>query len=99
MRLEELIGHQRPREWFSSAIGRDRLGSTFLFVGPEAIGKRTFALLLAQGLLCEHATEGFNPCDTCESCIQIKAQTHPDLLMLAKPANKSYIPVESLIGP
>ena len=32
---------------------RGRLASSYLFVGPEGIGKRTFALKLAKTLLCQ----------------------------------------------
>ena len=101
MRWDEFIGHQRQREWFASAIQKGRLGSTFLFVGPSAIGKRTFALLLAKSLLCEQADSArpLQPCNTCGGCVQVDAFTNPDLLRLSKPTDKSFIPVEMLVGP
>ncbi|WP_164104133.1 DNA polymerase III subunit [Candidatus Laterigemmans baculatus] len=94
------IGHHRQREWFRNAIRSGRLGSTFLFVGPEGIGKRTFALQLAKTLLCERSEPAeLAPCGDCSACRQVAAGTHPDVLQVRKPDDRSYIPVEILIGP
>ncbi|QDS93590.1 DNA polymerase III subunit tau [Roseimaritima multifibrata] len=96
----QLLGHQQQREWFITAIAKKRLGGAFLFVGPAGVGKRTFAKLLAKTLLCEnHSAADFNPCGVCEGCAQVEAETHPDLLQVAKPADRAMIPVELLIGP
>lgn len=92
-------GHDDVVEQFRRALGRERLASSFLFAGPAGIGKRTFALKLAQALLCQtRPEEALDPCGTCESCAQAAAGTHPDLDMIAKPDGKSFIPLELLIG-
>jgi DNA polymerase III subunit delta' len=112
-------GHDDVVERFRRAIARGRLASSFLFAGPAGIGKRTFALKLAQAMLCQN-TEGdspifadtkigtvpyqtrpeaaLDPCGTCPSCAQVAAGTHPDLDLVAKPEDKSFIPVDFLIG-
>ncbi|WP_417748866.1 ATP-binding protein [Rosistilla oblonga] len=100
MQWNDYIGHQQQREWFATALRNGRLGSTFLFVGPASIGKQTFATLLAKTLLCvTNPPEQMNPCGHCESCLLVEAETHPDLLRVEKPADKSVIPVEKLVGP
>ncbi|WP_153559119.1 DNA polymerase III subunit [Roseimaritima sediminicola] len=100
MNWDRLLGHQQQRQWFAAAIRQRRLGGAFLFVGPEGIGKRTFALLLAKTMLCErNAAADMNPCGVCEACAQVEAGSHPDVLQVGKPADKSTIPVELLIGP
>jgi len=92
-------GHDVVAEWFRRAIARGRLASTFLFVGPEGIGKRTFALWLAQSLLCRNSPDdAVQPCGHCPSCQQVAAGTHPDLELVAKPVDKSFIPIDLLIG-
>lgn len=96
----DLIGHERQRQWFRNAIRTKRLASTFLFIGPEGIGKRTFALQLAKALLCERRSAAdFDPCLDCPACLQVAAGTHPDVLQVRKPADRSFIPIELLIGP
>ena len=54
MAWEQILGHDRNMQRFSDSLKRNRMASTFLFVGPTGIGKRTFAIQLAQGLLCEN---------------------------------------------
>jgi DNA polymerase-3 subunit delta' len=92
-------GHDDVVEQFRRALNRGRLASTFLFVGPEGIGKRTFALKLAQSLLCQTRPEkALDPCGACPSCLQVLAGSHPDIEVVSKPPEKSYLPLEFLIG-
>ena len=97
MGWQGLQGHDAIVEQFRRSLAADRLGSTFLFVGPEGIGKRSFAIKLAQSLLCE-AEQELDPCGSCTACTQVSAGTHPDVDFVAKPADKSTIPLELLIG-
>jgi DNA polymerase III subunit delta' len=99
MSWQNLEGHDPIVERFRHAIARGRFGSAFLFVGSEGVGKRSFAIALAKGLFCTRADESeLNPCGRCASCVQIDAGTHPDLLQVAKPSERSYLPVELIIG-
>jgi DNA polymerase III subunit delta' len=99
MSWQNIRGHDAIVEKFRRAIGRGRLASTFLFVGPSGIGKKTFAQKLAQGLLCERvAEERLNPCGQCPSCLQVLSLNHPDIELVTKPPDKAFIPLERLIG-
>lgn len=99
MSWQGIEGHDENVERFRRILAGGRLASTFLFVGPAGIGKRTFALKLAQALLCENAkSTELEPCGTCPSCQQVAAESHPDLELVAKPADKSIIPVDVFIG-
>lgn len=99
MQWESLLGHQSQYEWFSNALRQSRLATSFLFVGPDGVGKRTFAKLLAKSLLCRSTSiSELNACGRCEDCAQVEASTHPDLIELSKPAEKSSLPLDLLIG-
>ncbi|MEN6557054.1 MAG: DNA polymerase III subunit delta' [Thermoguttaceae bacterium] len=92
-------GHDDVVEEFRRAIGRGRLASSFLFVGPPGVGKRTFAMKLAQAMLCSTRSESsLDPCETCPSCRQVAAGAHPDMTVVSKPDDKSFLPLELLIG-
>jgi DNA polymerase-3 subunit delta' len=94
-----IIGHDAVVEQFRRAIKRGRLASSFLFAGPPGIGKRIFAIKLAQALLCEkQPEEALDPCENCPACVQIIAGTHPDFHLVSKPSDKSFIPLDLLIG-
>src|SRR5687768_4408868 len=99
MTWQEIRGHDAVVGKFRRALAKGRLASTFLFVGMPGIGKRTFALKLAQGLLCERvAEEKLQPCGECPSCHQVMSLNHPDVALVQKPADKAFIPLELLIG-
>jgi DNA polymerase III subunit delta' len=92
-------GHDDVVERFRRAIARRRLASSFLFAGPAGIGKRSFALKLAQAMLCQtRPEEAMDPCGACPSCVQVAAGTHPDVLAVAKPEGKAEIPLQLFIG-
>ncbi len=67
MSWQGIEGHDRVVEMFSRAFSRGRLEGSFLFTGPEGIGKRSFAFRLAKTILCL-SPDGFAPCGKCESC-------------------------------
>jgi DNA polymerase-3 subunit delta' len=99
MRLPDIVGHEWVLERFRRNLQQGRLASTFLFVGPPGIGKRTTALHIAQCLLCETTPpDQLASCQSCPSCRQVAAASHPDLIMIRKPDDKNFIPVELFIG-
>jgi len=93
------VGHHRQRGWFANAIRQERLASTFLMVGPSGIGKRTFARLVAKSLLCtKYQPTQFKTCGECETCVQIEAGSHPDLIEIKREKDKSNLSMEQLVG-
>lgn len=99
MSIPRAVGHEQVWETFRRALAQQRLAGAYLFVGPAGIGKWLTAWNLAQALLCEAAPPGtLSACGTCPSCAQVAALTHPDLLVVRKPPDKSVVPIELLIG-
>src|SRR5262249_28597932 len=99
MTWQQIQGHDDVLAKFRAALAQNRLASTFLFVGPEGIGKRSFALRLAQAVMCQEGDEKLlDPCGHCPGCAQVLAGTHPDLIQVSRPAGKSEIPVGLLKG-
>jgi DNA polymerase III subunit delta' len=95
----KIEGHDEVLAQFRSALEQKRLAHTFLFVGPNGVGKRTLALFLAQALLCENRDEKLlDSCGACAACVQLLAGTNPDLLMVSRPAGKSFIPLGLIKG-
>ncbi len=96
----ELIGNRHLSTWFARAIETGKLTGSLLFVGPHGVGKKSVARLLARTLLCETVPPArMAPCGVCPACQQVDAGTHPDLILVAKPADRSFIPLDLLIGP
>jgi DNA polymerase III, delta subunit len=78
----DIVGCSLPIEFFGN-VTPQTLSHGYLFVGPDGSGKRTFALRLAQSLLCETPKAGvLGYCGTCGACTRIERNVHPDLYVL-----------------
>ena len=96
---QTIQGHDAVVEQFRGALVAGRLATTYLFVGPEGVGKRSFALKLAQALLCTGSDPvRLEPCGQCESCRLAAAGNHPDLLQVARYTGTKFLKVEQFIG-
>jgi DNA polymerase-3 subunit delta' len=96
---DDLWGHDELVERFRRTLQRGRLASTYLFVGPPGIGKRQFAIKLAQGLLCTECPEAsLEPCGQCTSCRLFAAGNHPDLDTVGMPPGKTRLPISLFLG-
>ena len=71
-----------------------RLAHATLLTGEKGIGKKTFAGLLAQGLLC--SGEGERPCGECRDCKRFLARTHPDALFPAPKPKENTLKIDAL---
>ena len=84
---QSIQGHDAVVEQFRGTLVAGRLATTYLFVGPEGIGKRAFALQLAKALLCTASdSTQLEPCGRCESCVLAAAGNHPDVMSLPQMA-------------
>jgi DNA polymerase-3 subunit delta' len=95
----DIEGHDDIAERFRLTLRRNRLASTYLFVGPAGIGKRRFAEQLAHSVLCgAKGDDLLGICGRCESCRLARAGNHPDLLAVGLPDGKSTLPLELFLG-
>jgi len=96
MSWDRVRGHAEAKHTFQSAFASGRFGQSYLFVGPDGVGKRLFAHELAKALLCERPPAPLTACGSCPGCAQVEAETHPDFLTLRTPEGKQELPVDDM---
>jgi DNA polymerase-3 subunit delta' len=73
-----LIGNDRIKSLLRGAVAEGRLEQGLIMAGPRGVGKRQFAIALAQALNCEQPASG-DACGACIPCQRIAAGEHPDV--------------------
>jgi hypothetical protein len=75
----DVVGATGPLTFFGQ-LSAPALSHGYLFAGPAGVGKKTFALRLAQSLLCVTSKSTLlGYCGQCSGCTRVVAKTHPDL--------------------
>lgn len=99
MIANQIRGHQLILEMLHRGLSRNRLPHALLFVGNAGIGKKRVARHLAQCLFCQQTpVDQLVCCNECNSCKQMAAGTHPDLISVECPPDKAVLPLSLIIG-
>jgi len=80
MAFKDIIGNRGVKKILSRALKHKKLSNSLLFAGPEGIGKKETALVVAKALNCLKKSA-----DSCEECLHCKAINNgnfPDVMVL-----------------
>lgn len=94
MPFPSLLGHDRVKGLLARALGEGRLPPALLLTGPEGVGKRTLALEVARGLLCDKGPG--EPCGECRTCARTARAIHPDLLVVTPEIATGFLARETI---
>jgi len=83
--FSRLIGQEALVTTLTNAIRLGRIAHAFMLTGVRGIGKTSTARLIAKGLNCtgntdESGASGVEPCNRCQSCIDITSGRHIDVM-------------------
>ncbi len=69
-----LIGNEHIVNYLSSVLKKDKPRGSYIFLGPNNLGKNTLANYFIKNILCEKNNQASDkiPCEECPSCRQMK---------------------------
>lgn len=85
--MDGLIGHKTQIENLKFAVGFQKLPHAVIFSGPSSVGKKKYAIALAQILICEHnnlknSAPSDSACGECGSCLRVAKLQSEDLKII-----------------
>lgn len=86
MNFENIIGNESIKTLLRNSIRTNNLVHSYMFVGPDGIGKKLFADTFAKIILCENQND---LCNACSSCIRFNSNNHPDFTVVNSEDGKS----------
>ncbi len=94
-RFEEICGQDQITVTLKNELKSSRISHAYLFCGTRGTGKTSMAKLLAKAVNCK-ATEDFNPCNACESCISINDGNSIDVYEIDAASNRGIDDIRNL---
>ncbi len=79
MRWNDIIGHEKIKEFFKKVLISEQKPHAFLLAGPKSVGKTMLAKTFAKAILC---SSGQDACGKCLSCKLFEQDAHPDYFFI-----------------
>jgi DNA polymerase III subunit delta' len=94
MSLRDIIGQDTAIKTLQAMISSDQLSGSYLFSGPKGVGKRSLSVEFAKTLNCEK--QELDSCEKCASCNKVNSLNHPDVFILKKEKESSFIKIDKI---
>ncbi len=95
--FSEVSGQEAVIQTLTNAISRNMIAHGYLFSGFHGCGKTTVARLFAKSINCQNRKDGdFEPCNKCDSCLEINHGNSIDLIEIDAASNRGIDEIREL---
>ncbi|MEP7146973.1 MAG: DNA polymerase III subunit gamma/tau [bacterium] len=94
-KFSEVTSQEFVTQTLKNAITTKKIAHSYLLSGPRGVGKTTIARIFAKALNCPNLKDG-EPCNKCDSCIEITKGIHPDVFELDAASNRGIDDVRAI---
>lgn len=92
-----ILGHKNIIKYLQGLIINQQSISTYLFFGPEDVGKKTLVNLFIKSIFCfQGQNSKYFPCEKCKSCKDIDKNIHPDYITVDLEQGKKNISINQI---
>ncbi len=100
-RFADVVGQDHVTVTLMNALVQNRIAHGYIFSGHRGIGKTTIARILACALNCRNAIGSAarptaEPCEVCESCVEIRAGNSVDVIEIDAATNRGIDEIREL---
>lgn len=93
--MKKIYGNDYLLSTLENMVSCGKTAHTLLFYGEKGCGKKLIAGYYIKLLLCENKSDG-KPCGICQSCRNIDANAHPDVVFVEKSGKLGGFSVETV---
>src|SRR5213593_1520947 len=92
MLLSQVFGHESAIASLRKALRAGQLAGTYLFSGPQGVGKTALAQAFATAAAClRPRTDPFDGCGECDSCRRALAGRQPEIVLVPPAGDQTQI--------
>ncbi|MFH1233979.1 MAG: hypothetical protein V1649_05050 [Patescibacteria group bacterium] len=91
-----LVGNGHIIEFLAKSLANDKVAGSYIFAGPDNLGKTTVANFFAQSLICLDRDRQGAPCGQCKPCEQAYKGIHGDIHLIHRDKDKKNISIEQV---
>ncbi len=92
----EILWQDHVKLLLSNAVKSGKISHSYLFSGPRGTGKTSVARILAKSVNCEHPIDGYEPCNSCDSCVEIDSGRTLDVVEMDAASNRGIDEIRSI---
>ncbi|MBU0646830.1 MAG: hypothetical protein ABIE46_02200 [Patescibacteria group bacterium] len=91
-----LVGNKCIIDFLTKSLANNKVAGSYIFAGPDNLGKTTVANFFAQSLICLTRDKQGTPCGQCLSCQQISKGIYGDIYLINREKDKKNISIEQI---